>query len=38
MDEVLCPPGHDHSDSLKSDKPASFKRMLSRGQPSPLPS
>ncbi len=28
MDEVLCPQGHNHSDSLKSDGPASFKRLL----------
>src|SRR2546430_8133573 len=29
-DEVLCPPGHKPSDSLKSDRTASFKRMLGR--------
>src|SRR6266571_154935 len=27
---VPCPPGHNHSDSFKGDRPASFKRMLGR--------
>src|SRR5207244_10694326 len=28
VDEVVCPSGRNHSDSPKSDRPASFKRLL----------
>ena len=30
-DVVLCPPGHKHSDSFRSDRHASLKRMVGPG-------